>query len=110
MASIRIDSYHDSRTAFEFTFNVAGVKVDIVQYDDGEQEDDSWDAVWDVQTRITDEGWEAEIKIPFSVSATLLLHGYCRTGLRHQHTLHHGGKNSTLAMCEEWPSSPGRTS
>jgi hypothetical protein len=67
MASIRIDSYHDSRTAFEFTFNVAGVKVDIVQYDDGEQEDDSWDAVWDVQTRITEGGWEAEVRIPFSV-------------------------------------------
>jgi hypothetical protein len=67
MASIRIDSFHDSRTAFEFTFNVSGVKVDIIQYDDGDREDDSWDAVWDVQTRITDEGWEAEIRIPFSV-------------------------------------------
>jgi hypothetical protein len=67
MASIRIDSFHDSRTAFEFTFNVSGVKVDILQYDDGEQEDDSWDAVWDVQTRITGEGWEAEVRIPFSV-------------------------------------------
>ncbi len=67
MASIRIDSFHDSRTAYEFTFNVSGVKVDIIQYDDGEREDDSWDVVWDVQTRITDRGWEAEVKIPFSV-------------------------------------------
>ena len=64
-ASIRIDSYHDHQTGYEFTFNVAGVKIDILQYDDGNKEDDSWDPVWDVQTRITPEGWSAEVKIPF---------------------------------------------
>ena len=67
MASIRIDSFHDTRTAFQFAFNVAGVKIDIVQFDDGEREDDSWDAVWEVQTRVTEEGWSAEVRIPFSV-------------------------------------------
>ncbi|MBI4428297.1 MAG: carbohydrate binding family 9 domain-containing protein [Ignavibacteriales bacterium] len=65
--SIRIDSYHDHQTAFEFTVNAAGVKVDILQYNDANEEDDSWDGVWDVETRITSEGWMAEIKIPFTV-------------------------------------------
>ena len=66
-ASIRIDSYHDHQTGYEFTFNAAGVKVDILQYDDANKEDESWDPVWDVQTRIVPEGWTAEVKIPFRI-------------------------------------------
>ncbi|MFH0989584.1 MAG: DUF5916 domain-containing protein [bacterium] len=65
--SLRIDSYHDHQTNFEFTINAAGVKIDILQYDDGRKEDPSWDVVWDVETTIDDQGWIAEIKIPFSV-------------------------------------------
>ena len=66
-ASIRIDSYHDHQTGYEFTFNVSGVKTDILQYDDADREDDSWDPIWEVQTAITPEGWVAEIRIPFSM-------------------------------------------
>ncbi len=65
--SFRIDSYHDYQTAYEFTVNAAGVKVDILQYDDGAREDVSWDAVWDVETRIGEDGWTAEIRIPLSM-------------------------------------------
>ncbi len=65
--SIRIDSYHDHQTAFEFSFNPAGVKVDILQYDDANREDASWDVVWDLETKILPNGWSAEIKIPFHV-------------------------------------------
>lgn len=65
--SIRIDSYHDHQTAFEFTVLASGVKVDILQYNDAQSEDKSWDPVWDVQTRLTEEGWIAEIRIPFSI-------------------------------------------
>ncbi|TAK54035.1 MAG: hypothetical protein EPO24_13640, partial [Bacteroidetes bacterium] len=65
--SIRIDSYHDHQTAFEFTFNPAGVKVDILQFDDANYEDASWDAVWDLETTIFPNGWSAEIRIPFHV-------------------------------------------
>jgi len=74
-ASIRIDSYHDHQTAFEFTFNAAGVKVDILQFDDAQKEDESWDPVWDVQTRIMENGWSAEVRIPFRTLR------YRRTGL-----------------------------
>jgi len=65
--SIRIDTYHDHQTNFEFTINAAGVKIDILQYGDGQSEDASWDVVWDVKTRITEKGWVAEVKIPFRV-------------------------------------------
>jgi hypothetical protein len=66
-ASIFIDSYHDHQTGYEFTFNVAGVKIDRLQYDDANKQDDSWDPVWEVQTSITPQGWAAEVKIPFYI-------------------------------------------
>ena len=60
-----IDSYHDHRTAFRFGVNPAGVKSDGYMYDDVE-EDESWDAVWDVATRTDEGGWTAEFRIPYS--------------------------------------------
>lgn len=65
--SLRIDSYNDNQTNYEFTVNAAGVKTDILQFDDGKKEDPSWDVVWDVETSIDHEGWTAELKIPFRV-------------------------------------------
>ena len=62
-----VDSYHDHQTDFEFRINASGVKVDDLRYDDGKQEDFSWDPVWKVVTRITEFGWVAEVKIPFKV-------------------------------------------
>ncbi|MGI9628963.1 MAG: carbohydrate binding family 9 domain-containing protein, partial [Longimicrobiales bacterium] len=60
-----IDSYHDRRTAFRFGVNPVGVKVDTYHFDDT-NEDDSWDAVWDVATQRDAEGWTAEFRIPYS--------------------------------------------
>ncbi len=60
-----IDSYHDRRTGYEFGVNAAGVKIDQAVYDDG-NEDQAWDAVWDVATRIDSLGWTAEFRIPLS--------------------------------------------
>src|SRR3954467_378727 len=62
---VMVDSYHDRRTAFEFAVNPAGVKRDYYEYDDS-REDITWDAVWDVATRIDSLGWTAEFKIPLS--------------------------------------------
>jgi hypothetical protein len=58
------DSYHDHRTAFGFEVNPSGVRRDQSRSESAE--DDSWDPVWEVVTRIDDDGWTAEIRIPFS--------------------------------------------
>jgi hypothetical protein len=63
--SICLDTYHDHQTCFEFIINAAGLKADILQYNDGVDLDKSWDAVWDARTSVTDRGWIAEVKIPF---------------------------------------------
>lgn len=60
-----IDSYHDRRTAYQFITNPAGVKRDFYVSNDN-NEDPSWDGVWDVATRIDSLGWVAEFRIPFS--------------------------------------------
>jgi hypothetical protein len=62
---LMIDSYHDRRTGYEFAVNPAGVKRDYYTYDDS-REDITWDAVWDVATRIDSAGWTAEFRIPLS--------------------------------------------
>ena len=62
---VQIDSYHDRRTAFQFSVNPAGVKRDSYLFDDNNS-DNSWDAVWDVATSRDSQGWTAEFRIPFS--------------------------------------------
>ncbi|HHM23994.1 MAG TPA: hydrolase, partial [Bacteroidetes bacterium] len=62
---VAIDSYADQRTAFEFGVNAAGVKEDALWSDDTNR-DKNWDAVWDVATRIVEDGWIAEFRIPLS--------------------------------------------
>jgi hypothetical protein len=62
---VYIDSYHDKRTAYSFAVNPVGVKLDTYHYNDNNQ-DDSWDAVWDVVVAPDATGWHAEFRIPYS--------------------------------------------
>jgi len=62
---VMIGTYHDRRTAYRFSVNPLGVKKDVLEFDDG-NEDTNWDAVWDVATKVDSLGWTAEYRIPFS--------------------------------------------
>jgi Domain of unknown function (DUF5916)/Carbohydrate family 9 binding domain-like len=62
---ILIDSYDDKRSGFEFAVNPDGVKRDYSMSNDG-NEDDSWNGIWDVATRVDSLGWTAEFRIPLS--------------------------------------------
>jgi hypothetical protein len=62
---IVIDSFHDRRSGFEFAVSPGGVRRDYAIYDDN-NEDGSWDGVWDVATRVDSLGWTAEFAIPLS--------------------------------------------
>ena len=63
---INIDSYNDKRTAFSFTISAAGVKGDEFVTQNGQNWDTSWNPIWYGSTNIDEEGWTAEMKIPFS--------------------------------------------
>ena len=60
---IVLDTFRDGRSAFYFATNPAGALVDGL-VSSGQLNED-WDAIWDVRTRRTDEGWVAEFAIPF---------------------------------------------
>ncbi|HET9004617.1 MAG TPA: DUF5916 domain-containing protein [Gemmatimonadaceae bacterium] len=62
---VMIDSYDDRLSGFEFAVNPVGVKRDYAMYNDRD-EDETWDGIWDVGTRIDSTGWTAEFRIPFS--------------------------------------------
>jgi hypothetical protein len=61
---ILIDTFRDRRNAFYFSTNPSGALVDGLIVENGSLNRD-WDAIWDVRTRRTDDGWSAEFAIPF---------------------------------------------
>ena len=63
---VSIDSYYDQKTARTFAVNAAGVQRDGVVKGGGGL-DSSWDGVWRSEVRTTDEGWVAELRIPYSM-------------------------------------------
>lgn len=63
---VAFDSYHDLRTAFMFAVSAGGVKFEQMLTENGDREDPSWDPNWWVKVGFSDEGWHAEMKIPFS--------------------------------------------
>ncbi len=61
-----IDTYNDKRNGFFFVTNPNGARYDALIQDNGNSRNSAWDGVWNVKTRITNKGWFAEFKIPFS--------------------------------------------
>jgi hypothetical protein len=66
IVGILFDSYHDRRTSFNFMVSAGGVKSDYVTSNDGMNEDYTWDPIWYVKTRIVEDGWNTEMRIPLS--------------------------------------------
>jgi Domain of unknown function (DUF5916)/Carbohydrate family 9 binding domain-like len=64
-AGIAIDSRNDSKTAIEFFVTPHNIQYDASQ-DDNSGEDSSPDWFWDSAAKITPEGWQLEMRIPFS--------------------------------------------
>jgi hypothetical protein len=64
--AVFLDTRGDRRSAMEFRVNPRGQQADAV-YDDGSQNEDfSPDFFYDTSAKITSQGWQAEIRIPFS--------------------------------------------
>lgn len=68
---VYIDCFNDYLNAYGFIVTATGVQVDLrSSIDDNASDynpgDKSWDAVWDSQVKIGKEGWQVEMKIPYS--------------------------------------------
>jgi len=62
---VYLDPHHDHLTGARFQVTAAGSLGDAALYNDT-NEDESWDGVWDAKVVVDDQGWTAELRIPFS--------------------------------------------
>ncbi|PYQ53515.1 MAG: hypothetical protein DMF78_08740 [Acidobacteria bacterium] len=62
---IVLDPYFDHRNGFFFEVNPAGARTDGQISNNAQELSKEWDGIWQARTRITTEGWIAEIAIPF---------------------------------------------
>ncbi len=62
---IVLDTFHDERNGYLFGINAAGAKWDGRMTNEGRETNTNWDAVWRVRTRQSEDGWTAEVEIPF---------------------------------------------
>lgn len=63
--SVYLDPLLDKRSGYYFLVNAAGTLFDGTLSNDG-WEDGSWDGVWEAKARVDDQGWTAEMRIPYS--------------------------------------------
>lgn len=59
-----LDTINDHRSGLMFAINPGGARRDSEIFNDGDQNNQDWDGVWDAQATITDQGWFAEMVIP----------------------------------------------
>ena len=60
-----LDPYRDKRSGNYFVLGPSGTLADGVLYND-DWDDSDWDGVWEGRSTINDNGWTAEMRIPFS--------------------------------------------
>lgn len=59
-----LDTFNNGRTGYYFQVNPNGIRGEGV-YDDPNTLNRDWTGIWQVESRIDDEGWTAEVAIPF---------------------------------------------
>ncbi|HLG56019.1 MAG TPA: DUF5916 domain-containing protein [Vicinamibacterales bacterium] len=65
MIMIALDPRHDHQTGYGFQTNPSGWQGDLSTSDD-DRNDRDYNSVWEVRTEVTETGWTAEFRIPFS--------------------------------------------
>ena len=63
--TIVLDPFFDHRNGFFFQVNPAGARTDGQVSNNSERLSRDWDGIWNAAALITDDGWVAEIEIPF---------------------------------------------
>jgi len=107
-----LDTFSDHRRGYELVVNPLGVQGDIIRDETNadNQEDSSWDGLWQSAGRITAEGYDVEMRIPFSTLRFPSGGGDQRWGIslfrnwprdkRHQLTSHRVPRESNCFECE----------
>ncbi|MFO7691960.1 MAG: DUF5916 domain-containing protein [Vicinamibacterales bacterium] len=64
IVGLLLDTYHDGRRAYEFLANPLGIQLDGV-VTEGQDDDFSYDTLWQSDGRLTGDGYVVVMKIPF---------------------------------------------
>ena len=64
IVGLLLDTYHDGRRAYEFLVNPLGIQLDGVATE-GQDDDFSYDTLWQSDGRLTEDGYVVVMKIPF---------------------------------------------
>lgn len=64
---IKLDTYNNRRLNYEFFVNPYGVQMDGIKNVMTGTSNNSWDGMWDAFGKITEEGYQVEIAIPYSI-------------------------------------------
>lgn len=62
---VMFDTFHDHRNGYRFRVNPLGTQRDEFVGNEGQSRNANWDEKWEAKARITEQGWVAEIAIPF---------------------------------------------
>lgn len=62
--AVFINGFNDGQQDYRFYVSAAGTQMDCLATEGNE--DFSWDAIWQSNARITNKGWDVEIKIPYA--------------------------------------------
>lgn len=60
-----LDTFNNGRTGYQFQVNPNGIRREGV-YDQPQNLNRDWTGIWLVESRIDDQGWTAEVAIPFN--------------------------------------------
>lgn len=63
---IVFDTYSDGRNGYIFAVNPFAARYDAIVSNNGEGENENWDAIWEARARVNGDSWTVEIKIPVS--------------------------------------------
>lgn len=106
-----LDTFDDQRRGYELIVNPLGVQGDLIRDESNTEntEDSSWDGLWSSAGQLTAEGYDVEIRIPFSTLrfrggpqdqrwGISLFRNYPRDK-RHQLTSHKSPRDSNCFPC-----------
>ncbi len=62
-----LDTTGDAQRAYMFGVNPLGVQMDGTHMAGSDGDDSSWDGIWEAEAKITEQGWQAELAIPWRI-------------------------------------------
>ena len=67
LVGIKLDTFNDSRLAYQFFVNPLGIQADSIQNEMTGRESDSWDGIWESAGKIVADGYQVEMAIPLRI-------------------------------------------